>query len=230
MVTPTIWLVTVVLILGLMAFDYVFHVRAAHTPTIREAARWTSIYVSLAVAFGIAVWFFGGSKMGLEYFAGYITELSLSVDNLFVFLIIMSSFRVPREHQQKVLMFGAGTSKVQVRYKNRYGRTRAYQATFEGAVTWIKRRHADTESDSQREQFEGYMREVACPACEGARLKPFTLAVTIDGRSINEFSSISIKDAAVAFGAIELSERDKLIAERCSRRSTPASGSCSTSG
>jgi len=106
MVTPTIWLVTVVLILGLMAFDYVFHVRAAHTPTIREAARWTSIYVSLAVAFGIAVWVVGGSKMGLEYFAGYITELSLSVDNLFVFLIIMASFKVPRAYQQKVLQFG----------------------------------------------------------------------------------------------------------------------------
>jgi excinuclease ABC subunit A len=116
--------------------------------------------------------------------------------------------------QQKVLLTGTGVGKVQVRYKNRYGRTRSYQATFEGAVTWIKRRHADTESETQREQFEGYMREVPCPACEGARLKPFTLSVTIDGRSINQFSTISIKDAAAAFASIELSERDKLIAER----------------
>ncbi|MGI8711352.1 MAG: excinuclease ABC subunit UvrA, partial [Acidimicrobiales bacterium] len=116
--------------------------------------------------------------------------------------------------QQRVMLTGQGVGKVQVRYKNRYGRTRSYQATFEGAVTWIKRRHADTESDSQREQFEGYMREVPCPECDGARLKPFTLSVTIDGRSINEFSTISIRDAAAAFAAIELSERDKLIAER----------------
>ncbi|MCU1358543.1 MAG: excinuclease subunit, partial [Acidimicrobiales bacterium] len=116
--------------------------------------------------------------------------------------------------QQKVLLHGTGVGKIQVRYKNRYGRTRSYQATFEGAVEWIKRRHSDTDSESQREQFEGYMREVPCPACGGARLKPFTLSVTVDGRSINEFSTISIRDAAAAFAAIELSERDKLIAER----------------
>ena len=116
--------------------------------------------------------------------------------------------------QQRMLLHGTGVGKTNVRYKNRYGRVRTYTATYEGAITWIQRRHADTESDSQREQFEGYMREVSCPACEGARLKPFTLAVTIDGKSINEFSTISIKEAAEAFGRIELSERDKLIAER----------------
>ncbi|MEZ5179024.1 MAG: excinuclease ABC subunit UvrA [Acidimicrobiales bacterium] len=115
--------------------------------------------------------------------------------------------------QQKVLMFGAGTSKVQVRYKNRYGRTRSYQATFEGAVTWIQRRHADTESDSQREQFEGYMREVPCPACEGARLKPFTLAVTVGGKNIHEMSSIPIADAAQLFADLEISDRDRIVAD-----------------
>ena len=116
--------------------------------------------------------------------------------------------------QQKLLLRGTGAGKTQVRYKNRYGRTRSYSATYEGAVSWIQRRHAETESDSQREQFEGYMREVACPACDGARLKPFTLAVTIDGRSINDVSTISIREAAEVFAAIELSERDKMIAER----------------
>ncbi|MGI8711491.1 MAG: excinuclease ABC subunit UvrA, partial [Acidimicrobiales bacterium] len=116
--------------------------------------------------------------------------------------------------QQRTMLTGQGVGKVQVRYQNRYGRTRSYQASFEGAVTWIQRRHADTESESQREQFEGYMREVPCPACDGSRLKPFTLSVTVDGRSINDFSTISIRDAAAAFAAIELSERDKLIAER----------------
>jgi excinuclease ABC subunit A len=115
--------------------------------------------------------------------------------------------------QQKVLMFGAGTAKVQVRYKNRYGRTRAYQASFEGAVTWIKRRHADTESDSQREQFEGYMREVPCPSCEGARLKPFTLAVTVGGKNIHDLSSIPIADAAALFAELEISDRDRIVAD-----------------
>lgn len=105
-VTPVIWGVTILGILALLAFDYVFHVRKAHTPTLSEAARWSALYVGIAVVFGVLVLIFGGGHMGSEYFAGYITEKALSVDNLFVFLIIMSSFRVPREDQQKVLLFG----------------------------------------------------------------------------------------------------------------------------
>ena len=105
-VTPFAWIVTIVVIIALLAFDYFFHVRHAHIPTLREAAIWSSIYVGLAVLFGVAVLIFGGVDMGSEYFAGYVTEKALSVDNLFVFLIIMSSFRVPREDQQKVLLFG----------------------------------------------------------------------------------------------------------------------------
>jgi tellurite resistance protein TerC len=101
-----IWLTTIVVILGLLAFDYFFHIRKAHVPTLREAAVWSSIYVGLAIVFGIVVLVFGGGQMGGEYFAGYITEKALSVDNLFVFLVIMASFRVPREDQQKVLLFG----------------------------------------------------------------------------------------------------------------------------
>ena len=115
--------------------------------------------------------------------------------------------------QQKLLMYGAGTGKVEVRYRNRFGRTRSYNATFEGAITWIQRRHADTESDSQREQFEGYMREVPCPACEGARLKPFTLAVTVDGLNIHQLSAMSIRDAAAAFAAMTISDRDRIVAD-----------------
>jgi excinuclease ABC subunit A len=115
--------------------------------------------------------------------------------------------------QQKLLTHGSGTQKVQVRYKNRYGRTRSYQATFEGAVTWIKRRHGDTESESQREQFEGYMREVPCPACEGARLKPFTLAVTVAGKTIHDLASTSIRDTAALFAEMEISDRDRIVAD-----------------
>ncbi|UNN03445.1 TerC family protein [Rhodococcus opacus] len=105
-VTPFAWIVTIIVIVALLAFDYFFHVRHAHIPTLREAAIWSSIYVGLALLFGVAVLIFGGVDMGSEYFAGYVTEKALSVDNLFVFLIIMSSFRVPREDQQKVLLFG----------------------------------------------------------------------------------------------------------------------------
>ncbi len=105
-VSPLVWGLTVVGILALLAFDYFFHVRKAHVPALREAAIWSALYVGIAVAFGIGVLVFGGMGPGSEYFAGYLTEKALSVDNLFVFLVIMSSFRVPREDQQKVLLFG----------------------------------------------------------------------------------------------------------------------------
>ncbi|MGB3858004.1 MAG: TerC/Alx family metal homeostasis membrane protein [Ornithinimicrobium sp.] len=105
-VSLLVWLLTIAGIVGLLLFDFYFHVRKAHVPTLREAAIWSSLYVGIAILFGFGVLAFGGSTPGAEYFAGYITEKALSVDNLFVFLIIMSSFRVPREDQQKVLLFG----------------------------------------------------------------------------------------------------------------------------
>lgn len=105
-VSPLVWGLTIAGIVGLLLFDFYFHVRKAHVPTLREAAVWSSLYVGIAIAFGLGVLVFGGPTPGGEYFAGYITEKALSVDNLFVFLIIMSSFRVPREDQQKVLLFG----------------------------------------------------------------------------------------------------------------------------
>jgi tellurite resistance protein TerC len=101
-----VWTLTIIGIVGLLLFDFFFHVRKAHTPTLKESALWSSLYVGIAVLFGIGVWVFGGTTMGTEYFAGYVTEKALSVDNLFVFLIIMASFRVPRADQQKVLLFG----------------------------------------------------------------------------------------------------------------------------
>ncbi|MEL7210639.1 MAG: excinuclease ABC subunit UvrA, partial [Actinomycetota bacterium] len=94
--------------------------------------------------------------------------------------------------QQKMLLNGGSVKKVTVRYKNRYGRLRTYNATFEGVVPYLRRRHREAESDSQREQIEGYMREVACPTCGGARLNPLSLACLIDGRSIFDLCSLSI--------------------------------------
>ncbi|MGK3649778.1 TerC family protein [Pseudarthrobacter enclensis] len=101
-----VWMLTIAGIVGLLAFDFFFHVRKAHTPTLKEASVWSAIYVGIALLFGLGVLLFGGPTMGTEYFAGYVTEKALSVDNLFVFLIIMSSFKVPRADQQKVLLFG----------------------------------------------------------------------------------------------------------------------------
>lgn len=106
-ISPTVWAVTIVVILGLLAFDFFFHVRKAHIPTLKEAAVWSAIYVGIAVAFGVLLWVTTeGHQMGVEYFNGYILEKALSVDNLFVFLVIIGSFKVPREDQQKVLLFG----------------------------------------------------------------------------------------------------------------------------
>lgn len=101
-----VWTLTIAGIAGLLAFDFFFHVRKAHTPSLKESAIWSSIYVGIALLFGLGVLWLGGPTMGTEYFAGYVTEKALSVDNLFVFLIIMASFRVPRADQQKVLLFG----------------------------------------------------------------------------------------------------------------------------
>jgi tellurite resistance protein TerC len=105
-VSALTWWLTIIGIVGLLAFDYFFHVRKAHVPTISEAGMWSALYVGIAVLFGIGVLILGGPAMGAEYFAGYLTEKALSVDNLFVFLVIMTSFRVPRADQQKVLLFG----------------------------------------------------------------------------------------------------------------------------
>ena len=106
-VPGVVWGLTIAAIVGLLAFDFVFHVRKAHVPTLREAAVWSAALRRHRVAVRRRVsWSSAAPRPGSEYFAGYVTEKALSVDNLFVFLIIMASFRVPREDQQKVLLFG----------------------------------------------------------------------------------------------------------------------------
>ncbi|TKR24353.1 TerC family protein [Cellulomonas hominis] len=101
-----VWIATGVAIVGMVLFDFFAHVRTPHAPSFREAATWSAIYVGLAIVFGVGLGFVWGWDHGTEYFAGYVTEKSLSVDNLFVFLIIMTKFAVPREFQQKVLLVG----------------------------------------------------------------------------------------------------------------------------
>ncbi|WP_307792037.1 excinuclease ABC subunit UvrA [Streptomyces verrucosisporus] len=117
------------------------------------------------------------------------------------------------QRARKALLNGHRTQ-IEVRYRNRYGRERSYTTAFEGAVPFVRRRHSEAETDSSRERFEGYMREVPCPSCEGTRLKPIVLAVTVQGRSIAEISAMSISECADFLSAMELSEREKAIAER----------------
>ncbi|MCZ2526619.1 excinuclease ABC subunit UvrA [Streptomyces sp. HB2AG] len=114
---------------------------------------------------------------------------------------------------RKALLNGHKTQ-IAVRYRNRYGRERSYTTSFEGAVPFVRRRHSEAESDSSRERFEGYMREVNCPTCEGTRLKPVILAVTVSGKSIAEVSAMSISDCAEFLRALRLTDREKTIAER----------------
>jgi tellurite resistance protein TerC len=100
------WYVTVGVTIAVLLFDVTIIARSPHEPTMRECAIALSIYVGLAMAFGAWVWNFHGGQYGLEFYAGWLTEYSLSVDNLFIFIIIMASFNVPRKYQQQALMVG----------------------------------------------------------------------------------------------------------------------------
>ena len=118
--------------------------------------------------------------------------------------------KLPAKHQKLVL--NGQTGAMQVKYKNRFGKVRQFSTSYEGVIPWIKRRHVDAESDHTREQFETYMREVPCPACAGARLKPATLAVTVNDRHISDVCDMSIADSAAFLSGLTLSERDTMIA------------------
>jgi tellurite resistance protein TerC len=100
------WIITVGVTIAVLLFDVVVIGRRPHEPSKRETGTYLTIYIGLAVAFGLWVWFFHGSQFGLEFFAGWLTEYSLSVDNLFIFLIIMASFNVPKKYQQQALLVG----------------------------------------------------------------------------------------------------------------------------
>ncbi|HVQ18070.1 MAG TPA: excinuclease ABC subunit UvrA, partial [Actinomycetes bacterium] len=103
---------------------------------------------------------------------------------------------------------------VHVRYKNRYGRQRSYYTSFEGVIPYVQRRHSEAETDTSRERFEGYMREIPCAACEGSRLKPIALAVTIGDNSIADVARLPIGEAADLLLSLELSAREEQIAAR----------------
>ena len=105
-INGAVWLVTVVLVLGLLALDLALAAARPHAVGFREAVAWSLFYIGVAIVFGVVFAGWAGGEYGTQYFAGYIVEKSLSVDNLFVFVIIMTTFSVPEQHQHKVLTFG----------------------------------------------------------------------------------------------------------------------------
>jgi len=117
------------------------------------------------------------------------------------------------EHVRAGVLHGTG-ERVQVSYTNRYGRRRSYRARVEGVLASLRRRHHETESDHVRTQIEQYMREEPCPACDGRRLKPIVLAVTIGGHSIAQLTALSVADADAFVQDLELTEREQLIGAR----------------
>ena len=148
-----------------------------------------------------------GSGMA-DYFqrviAGLAADLKFSVD---------APWRSLPERAKEALLHGQNY-KVHVTYRNRFGRDRSYTTGFEGAVPFIKRRHAETESDWSRERYEGFMREVPCPACAGSRLKPESLAVLLGGRSIAGICALPIRECSAFLDVVDLTDRERQIAER----------------
>ncbi|WP_250030882.1 TerC family protein [Paractinoplanes maris] len=101
-----VWIVTLVAVLAVLAVDLLIVGRRPHEPSMKESGGWVAFYVALALAFGAGIWFFAGGQPAAEFYTGWLTEYSLSVDNLFIFMIIMGRFAVPRQLQQKVLLIG----------------------------------------------------------------------------------------------------------------------------
>jgi excinuclease ABC subunit A len=117
-----------------------------------------------------------------------------------------------RKKEKEIFLYGTGGERHQVTYTNRFGRRRSYKVRFEGIVNNLERRYEETDSESNRERIEGYMAEQACPDCEGARLRPESLAVTVGGLSIAEYTELSARAASEWIGALELSETERAIA------------------
>jgi excinuclease ABC subunit A len=116
--------------------------------------------------------------------------------------------------QRDVFLRGTGDDQIYVKYRNRYGRTRAYYTYYEGVVPWLERKRDEAESDYQREKLEEYMREVPCPACKGTRLKPESLAVTVGEVNIADLCRMSISETDKFLRSLDWSEREHLIGDR----------------
>jgi excinuclease ABC subunit A len=154
----------------------------------------------------IAPW--ASTSGSAEYFQRVMTALSEDIK----FSMDKPWHALPARARE-ALLYGENY-KVHVRYRNRYGRERSYTTGFEGVVPFVKRRHSETDSDWSRERYEGFMREVPCPACGGARLKPESLAVLIGGHSISAICALAIADCAKFLKEVDFTARERQIAER----------------
>jgi excinuclease ABC subunit A len=152
----------------------------------------------------IAPWAGGSADYFVRLMKALGEDLGFTVD---------TPWRALPERAKQALLHGQN-HQVHVKFRNRYGRERSYSTGFEGAVPFVQRRHAETESEWSRDRYEGYMREVPCPACKGARLKPESLAVLVGGRSIAAVCGLPIREAAAFLADLELSPRERQIAER----------------
>jgi excinuclease ABC subunit A len=152
----------------------------------------------------IAPWQAGSNDYFLRLMIALGEDLGFKVD---------TPWRALPKRAKEALLHGQDYQ-VHVKFKNRYGRERSYTTGFEGAVPFVQRRHSETESDWSRERYEGYMREIPCPVCDGARLKPESLAVTVGGHSIADVCRMSIGDTAGFLADLDLTSRERQIAER----------------
>jgi excinuclease ABC subunit A len=118
------------------------------------------------------------------------------------------------EEQRNLFLYGTGSERIHLSYRNYEGRMRHYTAAFHGIVANLQRRYLETESDWVRQKIEEYMAERPCPECNGARLKPTSLAVTVGGINIHELTLSSVRQALEFFGRLELSETERLIGGR----------------
>ncbi|MEA2452494.1 MAG: excinuclease subunit [Actinomycetota bacterium] len=122
-------------------------------------------------------------------------------------------FRKLSQKAQDVILYGSEDKQIHVRYKNRFNRIRSYWTDFEGVITWLERRREDTDSDYARERYEQYFREVPCPDCKGARLKPESLAVKVGDKNISEACDLPIAEVDAFLREVELNDRESSIAE-----------------
>jgi excinuclease ABC subunit A len=126
--------------------------------------------------------------------------------------------------QKDVFLHGTGDDQIHVKYRNRYGRTRSYYTYFEGVIPWLERKRSEADSDYHREKLEEYMREVPCPACNGARLKPESLAVSVGDVNISELCRMSIAETDKFLKTLEWSDREHLIGDRVIKEVTSRLG------
>ena len=127
---------------------------------------------------------------------------------------VTTPWRKLRAKDRRLVLYGVQTKAVPVKYRNRYGRVRSYETTYNGIVEWLERKRNEADGDWSREQAEQYMREVPCTACHGQRLRPEVLAVTVADRSIAEVSAATIDEAVAFFSTLTLSARDEAIARQ----------------